>query len=651
VTEGNRTRDGLGGGTRIARRLLGAVALTWRAGPVLTTVTLLLTTIQGLFPAATAWLTKLLLDALQSPDQARAHPLVLVLGIGIVGSCAAVAVHVMRYVNGQLGRATTVTSQRELYSAVNRFQGLARFESPAFLDRLRLAQQAAQMAPNQATSSIFSIGQSLVGIGGLLAVLMTVSPVMTVITVLAAVPALFVQIALSRREASVTWAISPRHRRQFLFQSLMLNLAAVKEIRLFHLGDLLLGRMLRETAGINEAERRMDLRTVVTQSPLALLGTAIAAGGLLWMVGRTMTGAFTIGDVSAFVAAVAGVQAALATAASATSDCYRALLLFGHYLDVRQMGSDLQPPRGALAQAPPLRQAVEIDNVWFRYTEDGPWVLCGTTFTIPHGTSAALVGLNGSGKSTLVKLLCRMYDPQRGAIRWDGVDLRDLDIEVLRERMSVVFQDYMSYDLTAAENIGIGDVRHLDDRERVVAAARQAGVDDTIGQLKRGYDTMLSRTFFQGDNGDGEERGVILSGGQWQRVAIARALMRADRDLLILDEPSSGLDPAAERAVHQRLRAYREGATSLLISHRLGAIKDADKIVVLQDGTVTEQGTHADLMAEGGEYSRLFRLQAENYVERSATAPPATMPTPPDLPGQLTPVPGAPARANIEGVQ
>src|SRR5690606_27819963 len=141
--------------------------------------------------------------------------------------------------------------------------------------------------------------------------------------------------------------------------------------------------------------------------------------------------------------------------------------------------------------------------------------------------------------------------------------------------------------------------------------------------LRRGYDTILSRTFFQGDGADDEERGVILSGGQWQRVAIARALMRSDRDLLILDEPSSGLDPAAERAIHERLRAYRVGATSLLISHRLGSVKDADKICVLQDGRVTEEGTHSDLMAAGGEYSRLFQMQAESYVGNTVQAPPS----------------------------
>ena len=623
MTTGRGPAEVLGGETGLLTRLVGALALTWRAGRVLALATVALSVLQGLLPAATAWLMKLLLDALQDPLAARAHPLLLVAGIGIASAATATAVYLARYVNGQLGRATTLTSQRDLYSAVNGFQSLVRFENPNFLDKLRLAQQAALMAPNQTTYAILNVVQGIVTIGGLLGVLLTISPVMVVITVVAALPALAIEILLSRRQASVVWGTSPRHRRQFLFQALLLNLSAVKEIRLFRIGGFLLSRMLRETADINTAERRLDLQSVRIQAPLALLGAAITAGGLLWMVGQAVAGRFTIGDVSAFVAAMAGVQTALATAASAASEGYRGLLLFGHYLDVLRMPPDLPPPRRTPISTPPLRAGITIENVWFRYSETGPWVLRGTSLTIPHGTSVALVGLNGSGKTTLVKLLCRLYDPQRGAIRWDGVDIREFDVDSFRERVSAVFQDYMSYDLTAAENIGLGDIRRLNDRERIAAAARAAGIDDAIASLRRGYDTILSRTFFQGDGADDEERGVILSGGQWQRVAIARALMRSDRDLLILDEPSSGLDPAAERAIHERLRAYRVGATSLLISHRLGSVKDADKICVLQDGRVTEEGTHSDLMAAGGEYSRLFQMQAESYVGNTVQAPPS----------------------------
>jgi ATP-binding cassette subfamily B protein len=234
-----------------------------------------------------------------------------------------------------------------------------------------------------------------------------------------------------------------------------------------------------------------------------------------------------------------------------------------------------------------------------------------------------LVGLNGAGKSTLVKLLCRFYDPDRGRILWDGTDLREIDPAELRERLSVVFQDYATYDLTAAENIGMGDLARLGDHGPVREAAEHAGADAAISRLPQGYDTLLSRMFLPAANQESPETGVVLSGGQWQRLALARGLMRADRDLLILDEPSSGLDAEAEHAIQRELRDLRAGRASVLISHRLSSVRDARAIYVLSGGRVAEQGTHEELMAAGGEYRRLFMLQASGYQAGSDQQVPA----------------------------
>jgi ATP-binding cassette subfamily B protein len=326
-----------------------------------------------------------------------------------------------------------------------------------------------------------------------------------------------------------------------------------------------------------------------------------------------------------FVAAVVGVQGALAGLIRSLADVHQQLLMVGHYLTVIRAGPDLKGPPDPLqpqAHLPALRKGVEFRDVWFRYAEDLPWILRGVNLFIPYGRAVALVGQNGAGKSTLVKLLCRFYDPTHGAVLWDGVDIRQVTVAQLRRRLGAVFQDYVPYGLTAAENIAIGDVDALTKPLRIREAARRAGVHELLSQLPYGYDTMLSRMYAREAQHD-DETGTALSGGQWQRLALAGALVRDDPDLLILDEPSSGLDAEAEHDVHLRLRRHRANRTSLLISHHLGAIRDADRIVVLTDGRITEEGTHDALLHDGGTYAQLFTLQASGYQDVQPASPPA----------------------------
>ena len=214
--------------------------------------------------------------------------------------------------------------------------------------------------------------------------------------------------------------------------------------------------------------------------------------------------------------------------------------------------------------------------------------------------------------------MCRFYDPDRGQIRWDGVDIREFDLAALRQRMSVVFQDYMNYELSATENIALGDVDVDLDPAELTAAAQSAGIHDALLDLPKGYDTLLTQTFFDLADADDPQTGVMLSGGQWQRLALARSFVRAGRDFVILDEPSSGLDAEAEHEIHRGLREHRRGRATLLVSHRLNAVRDADRIIVLVDGVVTEEGDHTTLMARGGTYARLFTLQANGYGDEVA---------------------------------
>jgi ATP-binding cassette subfamily B protein len=597
--------------------VLAATALAWRAAPKAVTALVLVAVVGAVVPVGAAWWTRDALDRLGAGGALHA-----VLALAVAGLVQALLPQVERYLGGEIGWSAGRAGTDHLYSAVDRFVGLARFEDPVFLDRLRLAEQAGRLTPNQTIEGLIGALRAVVTVAGFLGSLFALSPTMTLLVLACAVPSLLAEMVLARRRARVYWEIGPAERREIFYSTLLSTVAAAKEVRLFAIGGFLRGRMLTDRRTANAARRRMDRGAAVVQTGLVAIASVVTGGGLIWAVSAAAGGSLTLGDVTIFVAAVAGVQGSLTSLAGEVARTHHALLMFDHYLAVTGAGPDLPVPADPRPM-PALRHGIELRDVWFRYSDDHPWVLRGITLRIPYGGTLALVGLNGAGKSTLVKLLCRFYDPTRGSIHWDGVDIRQAGVAELRQRIGVVFQDYMCYDLSAAENIGIGDLSALDDPARLRAAARLAGIDERLAALPHGYDTLLSRDFADEPDGDGSATGVMLSGGQWQRLALARAFLRDGRDLLILDEPSAGLDAAAEHEIHRALRRHRHGRSSVLISHRLNTVRGADHIVVLADGVVAEQGRHDELMAAGGRYATLFSLQADGYLGDSVPALPA----------------------------
>ncbi len=595
-----------------------ALSLAWSASRWLMAGLAILTVAGGLMAPAAAWAQRQVLDGLVTRHGGVGALLGWAALLAGCGTLTVVLPLASTYATSQLRRMLGLQAQDRLFRAVNSFPGLRWFESPQFMDKLQVAQSTSQAGLVSAVSGIFSGSQSAVSAAGLLAALWLVSPLLCLLVLAAAGAAVVAQFALSRRGAELQWRLSPASRRQMFYSQLQTDTYAAKELRLFGLASFLRERMMTEIRGINRQQRQLDRRTFVTQGLLTLLGSAVTAAGLIWTVRQAWRGALPVGDVSLFVLASVGVQAALSGAVTASAGSYQALLVFGHYRDVLEAEPDL-PIAARPQDLPRLRHGIQFRDVWFRYDDDQPWILRGVTLFVPHGASVALIGLNGAGKSTLVKLMCRLYDPDRGSIRWDGVDIKDVSPGQLRDRIGAVFQDYMAYALSAEENIALGDLGRADTHDAVRLAASQAGLSPVIAGLPFGYRTMLSRIYVEA--GDEAAGGVMLSGGQWQRVALARGLMRADRDLLILDEPNSGLDADAEHDIHQRLRRIRAGRTSLLISQRLAAVRTADIICVLSDGRVTEQGTHGELMAAGGEYHRLFTLQASGYSASPGTGP------------------------------
>ena len=608
----------------LPRVLGGAFTLAWRAHRSAFAGRLAVTVLGGAAPVVAAALLRIILDDL-ADGHSRAALVPLVVALGLAGGVTAVLGDCVQYLGAQSGRAIQRRAIADLFGSVARLRGLARLEDPSFQNRLGLAQQAGTAGASQMFSNVIAIAQSTLTLAGFLVTLVVLSRGLAVIVLAAAIPGVFAELGLARRRVAMMTRTSNAERRQYFYASLLSDRAAAQEIRLFGLGVFFRRRMLDELRTVQRENERVDRRQLFVYAGLAALSALVAGGGLGWAVLAARGGALTVGDLSLLVSALGSVAASLTVIVTSAAMTYQALLMCRCYAEVMAEEPDLPEPARP-EPLPALRRGIEVRDVWFRYGPGQPWILRGVSLFIPHGQALALVGHNGAGKSTLVKLLCRFYDPDRGQILWDGVDLRDTDLSRLRDRISVVFQDYMRYEISAADNIAVGDLAAAADPRALTGAARRAGLHDVLTALPKGYDTLLTRAFLDSaDSADLDEAdvddpagGVLLSGGQWQRLGLARSFLRSGRDLVILDEPSSGLDAEAEYEIHRGLRADQADRATVLISHRLNTVRDADQIAVLRDGLVAERGDHDTLMAAGGTYARLFTLQARGYADGAA---------------------------------
>jgi ATP-binding cassette subfamily B protein len=343
----------------------------------------------------------------------------------------------------------------------------------------------------------------------------------------------------------------------------------------------------------------------MTGFALGNISTVVTSATYLYIALQAIAGVLRLGALTAYTQAAIQVQNSIQSLLSGFSGMYEHNLYLNNLVELMGKEPTLQVA-GTPAPVPlPLRGEIRFENVTFVYPGSETKALDNVSFTIAAGETLAVVGRNGAGKTTLFKLICRLYDPNEGRILIDGIDIRDFEPAELRRQIGAMFQDYVDYQATASENIGLGNVPEIADRQAVITASKEAGSDELISHLPEGYDTALGKWF---------DAGVNLSGGEWQKVALARAFMREDARILLLDEPTSALDAQAEYDLFERLRSLTRGRTAVYISHRFSTVRRADRIIFLEHGRLVEEGTHEELMRLGGRYARLFRMQAAAYT-------------------------------------
>jgi ATP-binding cassette subfamily B protein len=581
--------------------------LVWRSSPAGSVVLGLLTVVAALLPLGIAWVGKAIMDAVvQGAREATIRRVLYELGLVAALALAQRALGLVRSLIGaRLGIDINVMILEKALGL-----DLRHFEDPEFYDQLTRARREASSRPLSVVSETFQLLQNVITLAGYIVLLVRFSGLAVLGLVVAAIPATVVEMRFSSTAFRLRNWRSPDARRMNYLEYVLANDGHAKEVKLFDLGAVLLARYRDLGETFYAEDKKLAIRRAAWAWALSLLATGAFYGAYVVMAAAAATGRLSLGDMVLYIAAFRQGQQAFQSILTAVGGMYEDNLYMSNLFQFLAIPTGQRPEPPALiageTPAPPSKEeaGIRFEQVGFRYPGKTTWALRDLNLVIPRGRSLALVGHNGAGKTTFIKLLTRLYEPTEGRILLDGKDLRDWDVDELRHRMGVVFQDFNQYQLTVRENVGFGSVPHREDDARIARAVDHGGATEVVAGLEGGIGTQLGRWF---------KGGAELSGGQWQKIALSRAFMREEADILILDEPTAALDAEAEHAVFERFRRLAAGRTAILISHRFPTVRMADRIVVIEGGRIMEEGTHDELVALGGRYAHLFALQAKGY--------------------------------------
>ena len=592
-------------------RLKGAFVLLWQASPGWAVARGVVLFLQGTLPLASLYLIKLIIDTLTEGYGAGDPSFVLqetILYLGLI-AVIIIIIAICDALDEMINTAQTQRIVDHVEAALYRKAieiDMEYYEDSHYHNVLQRAQRDAKSRPNLILRHSTKVIQNSVSLIAMLSLLLSLNWIIVVILFATVLPMMRVRFKYADEMYNWHQQRTKIRRKANYFGRLMCNNRFAKEIRLFGSGSFFIERFLSLKKGLYQEQlriiKRQSLANIIVQTLAGLLLPAIYG----FVIYQIVQGELKIGDLVIYHQVFQRGQNALTVLVRNLSLLYTDNLFIANFNEFLELKPKIREPEKPKALPQPIQREITFKGVSFQYPNTERTALKNVNLTIRPGETIALVGENGSGKTTLVKLICRLFDVSSGRITIDGIDIREIPTKDLHHQISVIFQDFAHYDLSAQENIWLGNVDLDPDDPRILSAAQRSGADAVIRALPKGYQTILGKQFDGGDE---------LSGGQWQKIALARAFAR-DSQVIVLDEPTSAMDPKAEERIFQHFKTLMKGQTAVLVTHRLSTVKMADCIYVMSDGSIVERGTHSDLMKLKGLYADLFETQAKNYRMR-----------------------------------